>query len=103
LYIPCPASGCGNTTKTYWVHSKDDYYIWISNKARIKCTKSYCSTSHMRNWKFKCSNHSFHNGEYHYTSATTWIEAVTALARHVGDDDLILDLLIYLRNPSNRW
>jgi len=109
LYIPCPAvnsngSRCPGSiaAPTNWVHSSDHYRTQISNKARIQCSKSYCSRDHMKNWAFRCSS-SWHGGDYHGTSSTTWIHCMTALAQHVGDDDLILDLLTYLRNPSNRW
>ena len=109
LYIPCPAvnkdgSRCpGNiASPTHWVHSIDGCRTQISNKARIQCSKSYCSRDHMKNWAFRCSS-SWHDGQYHGTSSLTWIGCMTALAQHVGDDDLILDLLTYLKNPANRW
>jgi len=113
LFIPCPAikknsdssiTRCPGSIEapTHWVHSTDHYRTQISNKARIQCSKSYCSRDHMKNWAFRCSS-SWHGGDYHGTSSTTWIHCMTALAQHVGDDDLILDLLTYLRNPSNRW
>jgi hypothetical protein len=113
LFIPCPSvrknsdnsvSRCPGSIEapTHWVHSIDYCRTQISNKARIQCSKSYCSRDHMKNWEFQCSS-SWHNGKYHGTSSTTWIHCMTALAQHVGDDDLILDLLTYLRNPANRW
>ncbi|CFW92716.1 protein of unknown function [endosymbiont DhMRE of Dentiscutata heterogama] len=102
LYMPCPADGCGNTSRSNWVHSTDSCYIWISNHANIRCEKSYCTTNLMSNWRFKCSNHSFHKGEYSRASFSTWTDVVTTAGKLWGDDDLILDLLIWLRKPENK-
>jgi hypothetical protein len=104
VYMPCPADGCGNTSRSNWVHSTDSYYIWISNHANMRCEKSYCPATHkMQNWAFLCSNHSFHNGKHKSASADTWIDVVTTAGKQWGDSDLILELLIYLNTHKSEF
>ena len=92
--VRCPG---GNKPSTDWTHSKDDYHLWISNHANVRCEKSHCSTNKMQNWKFKCAEHSFHEGQYLSTTSESWINVVTAAGRIWGDGDLVLELLIWLQ------
>lgn len=97
--IRCPG---GNRAPTNWVHATDSNYIWISNQARIRCEKSYCSaTNHMKDWAFMCSDYSFHKGKYIGANSDSWIKVVTTVGGMLGDDDLVADLLIYLK--THKW
>jgi hypothetical protein len=112
LFMPCPAVRkegnsvirCpgGGKAPTNWVHATDSNYTWISNQARIRCERTNCSaTDEMRNWSFRCSEHDFHKGEFLKTTSESWIDVVTTAARVLGDDNLVIELLIYLK--SNKW
>jgi hypothetical protein len=99
LRIPCPVSGCGNTSVINQTHSCGGQ-AEISNKARIQC-RSCGVVSHMRNWNFSCSNHSSYQTAQSGTSSERWIHIITIAGRTWNNDDLVTDLLVYLMN--NRW
>lgn len=108
LYISCPADGCpgGKKTPTHWVHAKDSEYTWISNQARIRCGRSYCSTDHMKDWSFNCGDR-YHNGQYLSASYTSFKEAIRMISDgEWGDndyktDDVMFHLHRYIR--KNPW
>ena len=113
LHISCLSvddygNSCGGRGATDWVHKPHpSYYTWISNKARIRCEKTDCSTSHMSNWSFKCSNSGFHKGQYISGTWTSFDKAITSIIR--GDwgttsrtvDDVLLDLIRHMKRTKD--
>jgi len=101
LWSVCPATTCpGRETyrrPSHWVHSSDGRYTWISNQARIRCESSYCSTDHMKNWRFRCSAH---NGVNDYRSVDRdSFEAALGWAMIMKKDNTTNDVIRQL----NRW
>ena len=101
LKIACPAKGCPNEEVINWIHSMDNYHTQLSNKARIRCTKSNCTTDHMKNYSFECSSH---RGEYRKTSSKTFRQALLlASCEGAIDEDVLNELTEYLKDPANKW
>lgn len=102
LKMSCPATGCGNPEKTYWVHSTDSYRIRISDQARIRCNKSYCSTDHVAYWSFKCSNYNFHKGQYKETDESSFSKALY-IAMETKNIDFRFSTKLFKYLNENEW
>jgi len=62
--------------------------VEVSNQARIRCSKRYCETDHIKNWHFKCSAH---KGEKQYkeTDDDSFLKALawSLIAREDNKDN----------------
>jgi hypothetical protein len=117
LWISCPSvdkfgNACpsGNKNPTNWVHSQHtDYHTWISNKARIRCEKTDCSTSHMSGWSFKCGDSGFHNGQYIKGSFASFSSALTSIINgDWGDtsskvDEVLIALVLHMKRNKQQF
>jgi hypothetical protein len=92
LQMPCPASGCGNTSVINQTHTCGGQ-VEISNKARIRC-RSCGDISLVRDFKFSCSNH----GRVH-TDLASFTDAVIATLDYRGmNESFAAELLQNLRS-----
>jgi hypothetical protein len=100
MYVSCPAIGCGNKNLSYWVHSTDNYRMWISNQARVRCSKSYCSTYHMKNWSFACSTH---RGDYRTVNRKSFNKALGIALQNEDCSQVIAELGEYIITHKSEW
>ncbi|XP_052224693.1 uncharacterized protein LOC127840328 [Dreissena polymorpha] len=66
--MACPAAGCLSKTPVNWVCAKDSMSVFVNEYGKIKCAESSTSKgTHIANiceWSWKCSNITYHKGEY---------------------------------------
>jgi len=97
LRIPCPVSGCNNTTITNQTHTCGGQ-VEISNRVRVRC-RSCGVSSHARYFSFHCSNHSGGSGQASSMSLTNALS--TAYGNGEISSDMLMEILQELR--ANPW
>ena len=99
LYLACPVPKnqyplyCNDKTAGQWYHKDCRGHMYINVDLNIKCMKPGCGrNSHMRNWKFACSNHPADydwasRGEFYNSAAdalnSVWKSTGSHLARRI--------------------
>jgi hypothetical protein len=93
LRIPCPVSGCSNTSIINQTHGSCGGQVEVSSQARVRCQRCG-SASSIKHWNFSCSSRE--RGRADVNSLTDAL--TTALNVRAMDESIVMDLIINLRN-----